>query len=64
MSLAIYDATGRRVRNLVNGTMNAGDHNVRWNGTDASGRAVAAGIYFCRLEAEGKNYSARMVLIK
>jgi Zn-dependent metalloprotease len=64
VSLAVYDGTGRRVRNLASGSLNAGDHNVRWDGTDDSGRAVAAGIYFCRLESEGKTHSARMLLIK
>jgi Zn-dependent metalloprotease len=64
VTLAIYDASGRRVADLANGTMTAGDHHILWNGTDASGRPVAAGTYFCRLIADGKDYSARMVLIK
>ncbi len=64
VSLAVYDGTGRRVRSLASGSLDAGDHNVRWDGTDESGRAVAAVIYFCRLEAAGKTHSARMLLIK
>jgi Zn-dependent metalloprotease len=64
VALSIYDATGRRVVTLADGVREPGEHHVSWNGTDASGRAVAAGTYFCRLVAGGKDYSARLVMIR
>ncbi|MEO0085158.1 MAG: FG-GAP-like repeat-containing protein [candidate division WOR-3 bacterium] len=42
VSLFIYDAAGRPVRNL----RHPGPAFV-WNGTDDSGRRVAAGVYYC-----------------
>jgi hypothetical protein len=47
--LAIYDVTGRHVRTLVSGPMDAGAHQVVWDGTDDAGRAVASGVYMCQL---------------
>ena len=47
--------TGRHVRTLVDGIRESGEHEVVWDGTEASGRTVSAGIYFARLEApEGR----------
>jgi hypothetical protein len=64
VSLAVYDGAGRRVRSLVSGSLDAGDHNARWDGTDESGHSVAAGVYFYRLESGGKTQSARMLLVR
>ena len=35
-----------------------------WDGTDASGRRVASGAYFYRLNADGVHHVKRMVMIK
>jgi hypothetical protein len=53
MSLAIYDARGRRVVTLVSGTQPAGDGSATWDGNDEAGRPAASGSYLCRLEATG-----------
>ena len=45
------DASGRRVRTLVDGWREAGEHSVRWTGVDDQGGRVGAGVYFCRIEA-------------
>ncbi len=49
VNIAIYDATGRHVRTLVDGHIDAGYHEVVWDGTDALGRQVSSGVYLCRL---------------
>lgn len=64
VSLAVYDTAGRRVRSLANGSMPAGDHSLRWDGTDEAGHTLSAGVYFCRFEAGGRTFSARMMLVK
>ncbi len=50
-SVEIFDVSGRRVRRLLSGTLGAGRYHVRWDGTDAAGRRVSSGVYFCRLTA-------------
>jgi hypothetical protein len=62
--LEIYDVQGRLVRRLVNGDLAAGIHTVRWDGTDGSGRRVASGVYFYRLEAGSFLQKKQMTLVK
>jgi hypothetical protein len=64
IDLAIYDASGRLVRTLDGALQSPGIHTAFWNGTDRSGTAVPSGIYFCRLEVEGKALTRRMTLLK
>ncbi len=63
-SLAVYDVTGRKVRELAVGTMTAGAHSAVWDGRDASGRAVSSGVYFARLSLDGAAVTHRMTLMK
>jgi hypothetical protein len=53
VELAIYSVTGQRVRELVNARIGAGEHAVAWDGRDDAGRALAAGMYFVNLRADG-----------
>ena len=61
--LEVFNSVGQRVATLVDGEQPAGAHRVRWNGTDAAGRAVAAGVYLYRLTADGTSQTGRMVLV-
>jgi hypothetical protein len=64
VQLVVYDISGRRVRVLVDENRGGGSHAVTWNGRDDTGRAAAAGTYFCRMQAEGKVETRRMMLVK
>ena len=48
--LEVFDATGTLVVTLDQGVQNPGTRQVQWNGRDAYGRAIAAGVYFYRLK--------------
>ena len=61
--LGIYDAAGRLVAPLVEGASAAGSYSVQWDGIDVSSRAVAAGVYFYRLEVNGRNVTRKLILI-
>ena len=63
-ALAVYDITGRKVRNLVNGVLSAGSHEAVWNGRDENGKPVSSGVYIARLRSEGNAVSTRMMLVK
>jgi hypothetical protein len=63
-SLRVYDLSGRRVRTLAEGTLEAGVHQAIWNGRDDAGRALEAGLYFCRLDAGPVRESLRMVFVR
>lgn len=63
--LAIHDATGRRVRTLVNGRDQlSGRHEAIWDGRDDAGRPCASGVYLYRLEAGAFAESGKMALLR
>jgi len=65
VTLGVYTVDGRFVRTLVSEDRAAGHHTANWNGLDQSGRPVASGTYFYRLQApEGVSQTGRMVLLK
>jgi len=61
--LGIYDATGRLVRQVLDGERAAGSHRVAWDGRDADGQSVHAGVYFTRLESAAGNASGKLVIV-
>ena len=63
--LDIFDATGARVRTLLDQPRAAGQHREAWTGTDDEGKAVSSGVYFYRLAVDGAVIDTRkMVLLK
>ena len=65
VSLGVYDISGRLVRVLLCGeAVVAGRHEAVWNGRNESGRTVAAGVYFYRLEGGSFSETRRMTLVK
>jgi hypothetical protein len=62
--LGIYDASGRLVRMLVDTRQAAGQYTETWSGKDRTGAAVASGVYFIRLESQGRILADKVVLSK
>jgi hypothetical protein len=59
--ITIFDASGRRVRALEPGALQAGEQAVRWDGRDGEGRPVPGGVYFYRVTADGREGGGRLV---
>ena len=64
ITLSIYDITGRLVSTLIDGQVNAGNHQVMWNGLDNMGMPVSAGVYIYSLENEVSTMTRKMVFMK
>ena len=64
VSLKVVDILGRRVRLLVENTMNGGEHAVVWDGRSDDGTEVAAGIYFARLRVGEAARTIKLVLVR
>ena len=62
IELAVFDATGRRIRVLESGLRNAGTHEIQWNGRDENGITMASGTYFYRLQVLGNELGSEQVL--
>jgi hypothetical protein len=63
-SVRIYDVAGRLVRELASGRIDAGAHDVRWDGTDSRGAVVGSGVYLYRVSAGREVQNGKMVLLK
>jgi len=62
--LAVFDAAGRRVRSLIEGAVDAGEHSILWDLRDDRGAPVSSGLCFVRLEAEGRVLVQRFATLR
>jgi len=62
-TLEVFDVAGQRVRTLARDHFAAGDVRVRWDGAGDDGRRVRAGMYFVRLETDGRRSVQRVVML-
>jgi hypothetical protein len=64
VTLAVFDAVGRRVRVLASGGFEAGEYARSWDLRDDAGRPQGAGLYFARLECEGRTITRRLTALR
>ncbi|MBD3232652.1 MAG: S8 family serine peptidase, partial [candidate division Zixibacteria bacterium] len=64
VNLSVYNLLGRMIRTLVDKRLPAGFHSITWNGKDKSGKDLASGIYFYKLEAHGMSETKRLTILK
>ena len=64
VNLAIHDAAGRRVRQVLAGVHGPGEHSIRWDGRSDTGLALAPGLYFVRLETGGRVLEQKIVRVR
>jgi hypothetical protein len=64
ISLAVFSADGRSVRNLESGPRQAGDYRVAWDGRDDIGRKTSRGIYYARLSTWDQVHEHKLVKTK
>lgn len=63
VSLGIYDMNGRLVNELIDSRVTGGTHEVIWNGCNPSGKRVAEGMYFYKLNVGKKQISGKLMLM-
>ena len=61
--LRVLDVHGRVVSRLVDGMLEAGDHELAWNGRDGEGRPARNGIYFVVLEAASRSAVRKVIVL-
>jgi hypothetical protein len=64
VSVAVYDASGRLVRRLLDEVSAPGRRIVPWDGRDAAGRVVADGVYLVRVTADDRVERTKVVLLR
>ncbi|MCD4651762.1 MAG: T9SS type A sorting domain-containing protein [Candidatus Cloacimonetes bacterium] len=60
--LEIFNIQGQIIRRYS--AFSAGNHQIRWNGTDSKGNRVSSGLFFYRLESESVQQVRKMLLLK
>lgn len=64
VELTVFDLTGRSIRNLLNHSMNAGEHSFYWDGRDNQGRMLPAGNYFIILKKDNSILEERAIILQ
>ena len=64
VSVIVYNATGQKVRELVNGALPAGTHTISWDGLSYAQTIVPSGVYFCRILTKQESKTIKMLLAK
>ncbi|GAB4378602.1 MAG: hypothetical protein Kow0042_27190 [Calditrichia bacterium] len=62
--LAIYDSSGRLLKQIHRGKLPAGTHLLSWDGTAADGSAAASGIYFYQVKLGETVTAGRITLLR
>jgi hypothetical protein len=65
IGFSVYDATGRMVKYFLVPTSELlSSTSVVWDGTDAAGKQLPAGVYFVHLEAGNSNTTEKILLLR
>jgi len=64
VSLRVYAVDGQEIATLYVGSLPVGEYEAVWDGTDASGRIVASGTYFCKLQIENWAVTKRLSFLR
>jgi len=62
--LRVLDCSGRLLRTLASGRLEAGEHRFEWDGRDAAGRRQPSGLYLAVLDGERGGASRKLVMLK
>jgi hypothetical protein len=62
--VSVFDVSGREVKTLSQGVVEAGKRSLTWNGHDAWGKPVPPGTYFVRVDAAGESASSKLVVLQ
>lgn len=62
--LEVFNVVGQRIVLLIDEELSSGRHEASWDGLDVTGKGVASGIYFYRLEVGEVVAVRKMILMK
>jgi hypothetical protein len=64
VELAVFDVSGRRVADLLDTDLSAGEHTLTWDGRGNHGTLLGAGVYWARLIAGSDQVVRRFALLR
>jgi len=63
VDLVIYNIKGQKVKILTNEKYLKGEHSLIWNGKNDSNQNVSSGVYFYKLNVDGKTVNVKKCLL-
>ena len=63
VTLDIYNIKAQKIKTLIQGYFGSGFHNAVWNGNDDLGEPVSSGVYFYKLNVNGKTEATKKMLL-
>ena len=63
-AVEVFDLSGKPIKTLSEGFLNAGEHQAVWNGKDTIGNSVPSGMYVIRFDTAHFSDFQKVVLIK
>jgi len=63
IDLSIYNLKGQKIKTLTNNELTKGNHSIVWNGVDESNNPVSSGIYYYKLNVNGKTEAVKKCLL-
>ncbi len=64
VEVTIYNVRGERVRRVVDARLDAGHHDLLWDGRDDTGQATASGVYFYEVQAPDARLVEKLTLVR
>jgi tetratricopeptide (TPR) repeat protein len=62
--IQVFDVLGRLVKTLVDKNQEAGKYTIIWDGRDDRGIASASGVYFSKMQFNGRTLTTKMTLVR
>ena len=62
IEISIFNIKGQKIKTLVYNEFTKGSHSIIWNGDDDTGKSVSSGIYYYRLNVNGKTEAVKKCL--
>ena len=65
VTISVFDVMGRKIATLAaDELLSEGAHEIQWDGRSTSGRPLASGVYFVRLESNGQLRTQRVTIAR
>ena len=63
INISIYNTKGQKINTLIHSEFSKGSHSIIWNGDDKLGNTVSSGIYYYKLNVNGKTEVVKKCLL-
>ncbi len=62
--LEIFNLKGQKVYSTIKDNLTSGRNTIVWKGNNTHGKKVSSGLYFYRLNVDGKSVNGKMMMVK